>query len=174
MQKPKLQDFLQLTVCFLHLARIRIAHFCISLIIKNMKRVLYLLVQCTWGLGQTILGLFFFLKNIRRPHRFYRCAIETQWENKYAGLSLGPFIFTPDADEDYYKSVRTHEYGHTFQSLMLGPFYALVGIVSCSWGMLIHPILKKTKNKELPYTTCFVEYWASHLGEKVTGEKAIW
>ena len=140
-----------------------------------MKRFLYLLVQFTWGLGQTIIGFGFFLANIRSPHRIYRNCIETQWKNKYSGLSLGPFIFTPtNPDENYYTSVRTHEYGHTFQSLILGPFYAIVGIISTSWGMLIHPILKKCKKKELPYTTCFVEYQASWLGEKITGEKAIW
>lgn len=140
-----------------------------------MKRALYLFVQFTWGLGQTILGFLFFLGNINRPHKRYRCAIETQWKNKYAGLSLGPFIFTPsNEDENYYRDVRTHEYGHTFQSLILGPLYALVGIISTSWGMIVHPILKKVKGTEPKYTSCFVEYQASWLGEKITGEKAIW
>lgn len=140
-----------------------------------MKRFLYLLVQFTWGLGQTIMGFGFFLANIRCPHRIYRNAIETQWNKKYMGLSLGPFIFTPtNPDENYYTGVRTHEYGHTFQSLILGPFYALVGIISTTWGMLIHPIIRKKTNKEPPYTACFVEYQASWLGEKITGEKAMW
>ncbi len=140
-----------------------------------MKRFFYLLVQFTWGLGQTIMGFCFFLRHIKCPHRIYRCAIETQWNKKYMGLSLGPFIFTPtNPDENYYSGVRTHEYGHTFQSLILGPFYALVGIISTTWGMIIHPILKKKTNKEPAYTACFVEYQASWLGEKITGEKAMW
>lgn len=140
-----------------------------------MKRFLYLLVQFTWGLGQTIMGFCFFLVNIRCPHRIYRNCIETQWKNKYSGLSLGPFIFTPtNPSEEYYTSVRTHEYGHTFQSLILGPFYAIIGIISTSWGMLVHPLLKKIKKEEPKYTACFVEYQASWLGEKITGEKAIW
>lgn len=140
-----------------------------------MKRFLYLLVQFTWGLGQSIIGFFFFLKNIRCPHRIYRCSIETQWNKKYMGLSLGPFIFTPtNPSESYYSKVRTHEYGHTFQSLILGPFYALVGIISTTWGMIIHPFLQKSKGKEITYTNCFVEYQASWLGEKITGEEAMW
>ena len=140
-----------------------------------MKRLLYLLVQCTWGLGQTIIGLFFFLIQITKPHKFYRCAIETRWDNKYAGLSLGPFIFIPKEENEYQGQVRTHEYGHTFQSLMLGPLYAIVGVISVGWGSIIFPILSsKEKYKDIPYTKCFVEYWASWLGEKITGEKAAW
>lgn len=140
-----------------------------------MKRFFYLLVQFSWGLGQSLIGFGFFLANIRCPHRVYRNCIETQWKNKYSGLSLGPFIFTPtNPSDEYYTSVRTHEYGHTFQSLILGPFYAIVGIISTSWGMIVHPILKKIKKEEPKYTSCFVEYQASWLGEKITGEKAIW
>ena len=59
--------------------------------------------------------------------------------------------------------------------LELGPLYAFVGVVSVGWGSVIYPILKhQEKYKELPYTKCFVEYNASWLGEKVTGEKAVW
>lgn len=140
-----------------------------------MKKFLYLLVQFTWGLGPTVIGFLFFLKNIRCPHRIYRCAIETQWKSKYSGLSLGPFIFTPtNQNENYYTGVRTHEYGHTFQCLFLGPFYAIVGIISITWGSVIHPILRKKRKEEPKYTTCLVEYNASWIGEKITGEKAIW
>lgn len=140
-----------------------------------MKRFLYLLVQFTWGLAPSIIGFAYFLANIRRPHKIYRCAIETQWNSKYSGLSLGPFIFTPATpDENYYAGVRTHEYGHTIQCLILGPFYAIVGIISVSWGSFIHPMLRKKRKEEPKYTSCFVEYNASWLGEKVTGEKAVW
>ena len=138
-----------------------------------MKKFLYFLVQCTWGLGQTIIGFVYFLANIRCPHKMYRCAIETRW-NWHGGLSLGPFIFTPATDGDFYDGVCVHEYGHTFQSLLLGPLYAIVGVISCTWGSLIHPWLQKRKNGTVPYTACFVEYWASAWGEKITGGKAVW
>lgn len=140
-----------------------------------MKRFLYLLVLFTWGLGPAVLGFAFFLANIRCPHKIYRGAIETQWKSKYSGLSLGPFIFTPtNPDENYYTGARTHEYGHTFQCLVLGPFYAIVGVISVTWGSFIHPLLVKKGKKDLKYTTCFVEYNASWLGEKITGEKSLW
>lgn len=140
-----------------------------------MKKFLYILIQCTWGLGQTLIGLLFFIIHIARPHRFYKGAIETRWNNPSAGLSLGIFIFVPRDEGEYQNGARVHEYGHTIQSLVLGPLYALVGIISVGWGSVVFPILRSTeKYKDIPYTKCFVEYNASWLGEKVTGEKAVW
>ncbi|MBO4638591.1 MAG: hypothetical protein J5710_02430 [Treponema sp.] len=140
-----------------------------------MKRFLYILIQCTWGLGQTLIGLLFFIIHITKPHRIYKGAIETRWNNPYAGLSLGLFIFVPRDEGEYQNGARVHEYGHTIQSLVLGPLYALVGIISVGWGSVVFPILRGTeKYKDIPYTKCFVEYNASWLGEKVTGEKAVW
>ena len=137
-----------------------------------MKQLLYVLLQCTWGLGQSVLGFLFFLGNIRCRHSFYRGCIDTQWHS-YAGLSLGLFIFTPEGDGEYAEQVRVHEYGHTFQSLLLGPLYAVVGIISVTWASL--PYFQKLRERKgIPYTACFVEKWASWLGEKVTGQKATW
>lgn len=130
----------------------------------------YILIQCTWGLGQTLAGLVVFLINIKCPHHFYHGCVETQWQKKWSGMSLGLFIFTPVEQDN---EVRVHEYGHTIQSLILGPFYLIPGIISLAWGNL--PVYeKKRREMKLPYTACFVEAGASRLGEKVIGEKAIW
>ena len=139
---------------------------------NKAKRFLYVFLQCTWGLGQTLLGFLFFLAHIKCPHSLYRGCIDTRW-NSYAGLSLGLFIFTPQTDDKYAEQVRVHEYGHTFQSLMLGPLYSLVGIISVTWASLPY-FIKLREQKGVPYTACFVEKWASWLGERITGEKAVW
>lgn len=137
-----------------------------------MKRFLYVLAQCTWGLAQTSLGFIIFLVTIKCPHRVYRGCIDTQW-NHSGGLSLGLFIFTPPEEHSRSQPVRVHEYGHTIQSLMLGPLYLIVvGIVSVTWANLPY-FRRMRKEKHIPYTACFVESWASKLGEKVTGERAI-
>ena len=137
-----------------------------------MKRFLYVLGQCTWGLAQTALGFLFFLATINRPHRIYRGCIDTQW-NHSGGLSLGLFIFTPPEEQVHSHPIRVHEYGHTFQSLMLGPLYLIVvGIISVTWANLPY-FRRMRRNRHIPYTACFVESWASALGEKVTGERAI-
>ena len=137
-----------------------------------MKRIAYVILQLTWGLPQTLLGLILYLKNLRRPHERYLSCIETHWKNK-GGISLGLFIFTPDTQTTNYEKIRVHEYGHTIQSLLMGPLYLpFIGIISYTWANL--PYFRRIrKEKRIPYTACFVEAWASSWGEWVTGEEAI-
>lgn len=137
-----------------------------------MKRVLYTIIQCTWGILQTLIGLVFFIKYRKCEHQVYRCCINTKWNLK-GGLSLGLFIFTPKDDVENADLIRVHEYGHTIQSLVMGPLMLFVGIISVVWGSL--PYFQRMRwEKHVPYTACFVEYWASKWGELVTKEKAIW
>ncbi len=137
-----------------------------------MKRALYVFAQCTWGLVQTLLGFLVFLATIRCPHSIYRGCIDTRWKGR-GGMSLGLFIFTPAEESARSHAVRVHEYGHTVQSLVLGPLYLIVvGIVSFCWAGL--PCFRRMRrDRHIPYTACFVEAWASTLGEKATGERAI-
>lgn len=137
----------------------------------KFKRILYILVQCTWGLGQTLIGLGFFIANRKHPHKVYRCCIDTQWDYG-GGLSLGLFIFTPREGGEA-QPIRVHEYGHTIQSLILGPLYAIAGAISVTWANLPY-FVKKRRERRIPYTACFVEANASRVGEKVTKEKAVW
>ena len=137
-----------------------------------MKRVFVMFLQCTWGIAQTLMGAVVFLKLISCPHRLYRGCIETQWDSR-GGMSLGLFIFTPNEETERAKKVRVHEYGHCIQSIVLGPLYLIVGLISVTWANL--PYFRKLRReKKIPYTSCFVESWASRWGEWVTGEEAIW
>lgn len=74
------------------------------------------------------------MANRKCEHQFYRCCIDTKWNAK-GGLSLGLFIFTPKYDVENAQLIRVHEYGHTIQSLVLGPFMLFVGIISVAWGI---------------------------------------
>ena len=138
-----------------------------------MKKFLFILFQCTWGLPQTLLGTIIFLKHIRCPHSVYRGCIDTKW-NSRGGMSRGLFIFTPQEEDERSEQVRVHEYGHCIQSLLLGPLYLVViGIISYSWANI--PYFRKLRReKKIPYTKCFVESWASKWGEWVTKQNAIW
>ena len=138
-----------------------------------MKKFLFVLLQCTWGCAQTLLGFLFFLKFRKKyPHKFYRGTIDTRWRSR-SGMSLGLFIFSPDEESEQAEQIRIHEYGHCIQSLLLGPGYLIVGLISVIWAN--HPHFRALRReKKLPYTSCFVESWASKWGEWVTGERAIW
>jgi hypothetical protein len=139
---------------------------------NNIKKLLMILLQCTWGLPQTILGAIFWWNIRHYPRRTYRGCIETQWGGM-GGMSLGLFIFTPGEDTPNYEKIRVHEYGHCIQSLLLGPGYLILALISVCWANI--PWFRKLRReKKIPYTACFVESWASRWGELVTGEAAIW
>ena len=132
--------------------------------VRWIWRVLYLAVQCTWGAVQTLAGAVLFMQNLSCPHSFYQHAVRTQWK-KGSGVSLGLFIFTPQGAD----RMAVHEYGHTVQSLLLGPFYLLViGIPSCIWNRSKR-YRRLRAEYGVPYSFCFAEGWADRLGGKRTG-----
>jgi len=130
------------------------------------KRLFYVFMQCTWGGVQTCLGLLLFLYYRGRPHQVYHGAVYTKWKLD-GGLSLGLFIFTPDKEEAWCCQMAVHEYGHTWQSLMLGPFYLIVvGVPSFIWSRSKRCIGMR-REKKVPYSAFYTERWADRLGEKM-------
>lgn len=128
--------------------------------------IIYITIQCTWGIFQTFVGFLFFLYHRREPHDFYRGCIRTTW-SLHGGISLGMFIFTPD-DSSLGEALTIHEYGHTYQSLLLGPFYIIPGICSLVWSQ--SSICRKMRQeKGISYYSYWTERWADWLGEKITG-----
>lgn len=66
-----------------------------------------------------------------------------------------------------------HEYGHTIQSLILGPLYLIIiGIPSTLWGFLPCCNVKR-KAKSISYFSFFTEKWANFFGEQVTGQRSM-
>ncbi len=146
--------------------------------------ILYILTQCTWGFVQSFLGAIQFLLHIRDKHFLYHGAVVTEWKTK-SSVSLGMFVFVTDEPYFYEKLKKdysmdelarrllVHEYGHTIQSLILGPMYLiLIGIPSTLWGFL-PSANKKRKEQQISYFSFFTEKWANNLGEKITKEKSM-
>lgn len=137
-----------------------------------MKKFLYTIIQCTWGILQTIIGLILFLVNIKKEHYNYLGAIVTEWN--YSGcVSLGLFIFISKDSGIYKKGLIVHEYGHTIQSLILGFLYVpIILIPSLIWcGLPYFKNYRKIKN--VSYYSMYTESWANSLGESITGEKSV-
>lgn len=149
-----------------------------------MKTILYWLIQCTWGLPQTLLGLALRMLHRHDEHFLYHGALVTRWQGK-ASMSVGPFVFvTADpyfADklagqysrEELAGRLLVHEYGHTIQSLVLGPMYlVIIGVGSTIWGWL-PSLAKKRHEQQISYFAFFTESWANRWGEMVTGQKSM-
>ena len=148
-----------------------------------MKKIFFVLIQCTWGLPQTLLGLIVFLINIKKKHYLYHGAIITE-RNVPSSVSLGLFVFTTTnpmkdkrtknkiPDEELSGRLLVHEYGHTIQSLIFGPVYLIVmGIPSTLWGFL--PCFQNKRKNGVSYFSFFTEKFANYLGEKITKEKSM-
>ena len=160
---------------------------------KTTRNKIYNILQWTWGLPQTLAGAGLYLKHRRDPHFNYNGARVTAWQRD-SGISLGKFVFVPEkkgwssiqdresrpdketprrsAGEDNVSSfLLRHEYGHTIQSLILGPFYLLlVGIPSMAWNRL--PFFeRRRKQTGRSYYSAVFERTANSLGEK-TSEKS--
>ena len=149
-----------------------------------MKKILYTILQLTWGFPQTLAGFIIFLKNRDCPHKNFHGAICTTWKLK-ASLSLGLFIFVSDdpffyyehekgnySEEDFSQMFAVHEYGHTIQSLIWGPLYLLtVGAPSMIWAKIPY-FEKKRAVQHKSYFDTYPENQANRLGEKVTGSKS--
>lgn len=133
-----------------------------------IKRSLYILAQCTWGGIQTFAGLILFLCCRNAPHEIYHGAVYTKWKLD-GGISLGLFIFTPDHEEEWCRQMAVHEYGHTWQSLMLGPLYLMaVGIPSMVWARS-KKFIRMRREQQVPYSAFYTERWADGLGAKMAG-----
>ncbi len=67
---------------------------------------------------------------------------------------------------DYVRTL-VHEYGHTIQSVILGPLYPLaISIPSGLWCNLPQAADYRRKNK-VSYYDFYPEKWADHLGGKI-------
>ncbi len=123
---------------------------------KKLKKHAYTAAQWTWGLPQTLIGAALYALHRKDDHFEYRGAVATAW-NKDTGISLGKFIFVPRrAGGNAGRFLLEHEYGHTLQSLILGPFYLLaVGAPSMLWNRLPYFKNKRRKTGKSYYSAPF-------------------
>lgn len=130
-----------------------------------MKKLLFWIWQWTWGLPQNLVGLIVFLVCRKRPHGTYRGCITTRWNNR-GSMGMGMFLFLGSEDPQ----VRVHEFGHSVQSVILGPlFLPVMGIPSFLWCNI--PYFRRLrKEKGISYYRFYPESTANWLGAKVSGE----
>ena len=131
-----------------------------------MKRILWILLQCTWCLPQNLAGLCMALICRKHAHARFQSAYVTAW--RFRGCtSMGCFIFMNE------KAMQVHEYGHTMQSAVLGWLYLpVIALPSMLWFHL--PVFRRYRRKKrMSYYRFYTEKWANHWGEKFCGERSM-
>ena len=130
-----------------------------------MTQFLFRFWQWTWGFPQSFVGLIVFLLNRHKPRETYRGCIVTRWNNR-GSMGMGMFLFLGCDDPQ----VRVHEFGHSVQSLILGPlFLPVMGIPSFLWCNL--PVCRRMRKKKgISYYRFYPESTANALGAWASGE----
>ena len=144
---------------------------------KNvLKDILFYVVQWTWGLSVNIVGGIAYLictKILKRPHSKFGYANIVYLPWNAGGLSMGLFIFVKDRKEvnPWTYNTRIHEYGHTWQCLLLGPlYYIVIALPSVIWCNFFDNYRKKNN---ISYYKLYCESWANSWGQKATKMKMV-
>ena len=144
-----------------------------------LTRLIYIIIQCTWGAPQSLCGLILMLLLGKQKRGVYRCAVLTQYSQStlprlfrsLASVSLGMFIFVNEGENPRPEAVRavvSHEYGHTIQSLLLGPLYLpLVGLPSFLWCRRFTARRASYAARGISYYSRYPEKQATRIGERV-------
>ena len=133
-----------------------------------MKKALYILWQYLWGLPQNLVGavlyLYYRLKGC--PHFSYQGARVILWTVDGGSMSVGRYLFLHQSWRPKDQFLLAHEYGHTIQSLILGPLYLpLVGLPSILWAGL--PCFERLRRKKRrSYYSVYPENWATSFGKR--------
>ena len=113
-------------------------------------------------------------KILKRPHSKFGFANIVYLPWNAGGLSMGLFIFIKERGEEpnpWSYNTRIHEYGHTWQCLLLGPlYYIVVAIPSVIWCNCFQ---KYREKNNVSYYKLYCESWANSFGEKFTGLKRV-
>ena len=131
-------------------------------------KIVFYVLQFTWGATVNLAGLLVFLFCRRRFHsKMFHNAIITYLPGNRGGLSLGIFIFLSIRNTQESNRLCVHEYGHTVQCLLLGSLYwFVVAIPSVIW---YHFFAGYRKKHSIPYDAFFCERWATAWGKKWSG-----
>lgn len=130
---------------------------------KKIFQIILIIISYLWQLPQHFLAviiLLIYIKDVRQIKTYKHCVVINI--NKFAGVSLGIFIFLNNSNFANDRIVK-HEYGHSLQSLLLGWLYLIViGIPS----YLNH--LKWKNNPQLKVEDYYKQYperWADIWGK---------
>lgn len=114
-----------------------------------------------WQLPQVIAAFIYYLYLKYKDEILDTCTFQGTVvfikKNCYGSVTLGDRIFLSPLATD---TTVKHEWGHTRQSLILGPLYLIViGIPSILWAAF-HKKIAPNKS----YSSFFTEAWADKLG----------
>jgi len=143
-------------------------------------RVVMYSLQWTWGIIQNLLGLLLMLCIRKKALRPFHGAVVVEYHDqaftkRFGTFALGMFIFYKNTDQNVKQNILTHEYGHTIQSMIYGPFFIpIVGFCSIRWALSYSKNREKYNALNIFYADKYPEKQANYWGEKILGHRGIY
>jgi hypothetical protein len=132
-----------------------------------MNKTIYYILSYTWGLPLNLIGLLVevFLKIFGFEYENYGPCRAYKIGNNWGGFELGHVIIVNNNPSEH---ILNHEFGHSIQNAILGPFYLIVIWIPSMIRYQYRRLQKRIdKNKELPpYDSIWFEGSATELGYK--------
>ena len=132
-----------------------------KMLIKH--RWLYWLLNFTWGILTTLCGLLLSLamlcigKKPKRWHSVWYFQIFDSW----GGMEMGTMFLR---DNSNYTSTNNHEYGHTFQNAILGPFFIFIVAIPSAIRYWYQEIRRRQHKPNKEYDLIWFEGSATDIG----------
>lgn len=124
-------------------------------------KVLYIILSYTWGLAYTLFGLIaslvIMLALEKKPQKWlwsWYFKVGSHW----GGFEMGRCFLT---DETPTNGTRNHEFGHSIQNAIFGPFIIFIEVIPSAIRYWYRSI---TGNNKKPYDLIWFEGSASELG----------
>ena len=144
---------------------------------KTVRKILFYFWQFTYGLIQNIMGLVMLAiyKSKGAESEWYHNALITYIDKKnFGGVSLGMSIFiNKNVKGDRLHDMRIHEYGHTVQTMILGPAWLLIIALPSFIWCGFPPLCKLRREKNISYYWLYCEGWSNLCGLYGTKEKFL-
>lgn len=112
-----------------------------------------------WQLPQNLLGIILLLIYLPEKYIIFRTSMVWYSEKFPGGISLGKYIIVNEKYWEDNGDTELHEYGHSIQSMWLGPLYLFViGIPSILWAAWWN------ESRGVSYYKFYTEVLADKLG----------
>lgn len=135
------------------------------------KKILYYILNFTWGILLTLLGYFLMLILLPfgKVKRFNYVLYLTFNRRTGWGFAMGAVFFV---GKDYNTFMLNHEYGHTVQNAILGPFMIFLVAIPSAIRFWYRNFLRSIKiNPKTFYDDIWFEGNATYIGDTYYIEK---
>lgn len=135
--------------------------------------IIYYFLNLTWGILGTLFGFIIFLVFLpfSKPHKYGLCIYQEIGPDYWGGFSLGLFTFKDK--KETVDGIIGHEFGHTFQNSIFGPFYFFIVAIPSFIRYWYHTIRNKKRLPNKPYDSIWFEDSATWNGKYAIEELRI-